>query len=402
MFETRLHSKYWRWFFVFLAIIGIAISVYALNHHLQLKIFGRTDAMCNLNSYFNCDRVAKSRFSEIHGIPLALLGIGYFSAIAIVVLWNFNVQGYFLLVVLGFLTSIVLSLISAFGVKALCVTCLSFYSVNLIQAISLFFFWRITREPLWGRRSITGLVVCGVVVALWITGFMLLEKKVTYLLSEPRYSSDMYHYFSKVMGVKPKVVTYDIEGKNGVPDIWRGKKDSKVVIVEYYDVMCPSCQDFQPFLDRVFKDYGDRVLFVVKNFPRATRCNPHARTKLHEWACEAALLGECAWEKGKFWEYQNYMFSNAGQTPLTATPGAPRDTRPRHEQALSKLGFTDAEIKKCLESKVYLGKIMSDVEEGWKLGVRATPGVYINGWRFTDINSYDFLKYEVELRLRVE
>lgn len=59
---------------VILAALGVGVSAYALwQHYAPLG-----SAFCNLGETFSCDLVNKSAFSEVFGIPVALIGIlGY-------------------------------------------------------------------------------------------------------------------------------------------------------------------------------------------------------------------------------------------------------------------------------------------------------------------------------------
>src|SRR5690349_32365 len=48
----------------------------------------------------------------------------------------------------------------------------------------------------------------------------------------------------------------------------RGKKDAKVVAVNYDDFQCPYCSRMhQELFPTIFKEYGDRVLFIYKDYP---------------------------------------------------------------------------------------------------------------------------------------
>ena len=57
-----------------LAVLGVAVSSYALwQHYAPLGA-----AFCNFSETFSCDIVNQSAFSEVFGIPVALIGIlGY-------------------------------------------------------------------------------------------------------------------------------------------------------------------------------------------------------------------------------------------------------------------------------------------------------------------------------------
>lgn len=59
---------------IVLSIIGMAVSGYLLNLH-----YTKLDSPCDFNGTLQCSLVNRSIYSELFGIPVALLGlIGYF------------------------------------------------------------------------------------------------------------------------------------------------------------------------------------------------------------------------------------------------------------------------------------------------------------------------------------
>ncbi len=68
-----MHRRALKVIFVF-SLIGIALSVYSFLHHASFI----PGTFCDLSVTFNCDVVNRGVFSEILGVPVALLGIiGY-------------------------------------------------------------------------------------------------------------------------------------------------------------------------------------------------------------------------------------------------------------------------------------------------------------------------------------
>jgi uncharacterized membrane protein len=56
----------------FLAFIGLLISCYLLYHHVSVNHGYQTEpSLCNFGGQFNCEEVARSRYSQVFGIPLA-------------------------------------------------------------------------------------------------------------------------------------------------------------------------------------------------------------------------------------------------------------------------------------------------------------------------------------------
>ena len=66
--------------------IGLLLAAYSIQHHLQLKQLGTTEAFCNLSETFSCDKVAQSVFSEFLTIPLGVWGGGYFLSLFVLLL----------------------------------------------------------------------------------------------------------------------------------------------------------------------------------------------------------------------------------------------------------------------------------------------------------------------------
>src|ERR1700751_1587265 len=84
----------------------------------------------------------------------------------------------------------------------------------------------------------------------------------------------------------------------------RGNKDAKVVIVNYDDFECPFCSRMhQTLFPQIFKEYGDRVLFIYKDYPLA---------EIHPWATHAAVNANClaAQNNDAYWDYADYLHNN--------------------------------------------------------------------------------------------
>jgi vitamin-K-epoxide reductase (warfarin-sensitive) len=63
---------------VLLAICGVAVSSVSLQHHYATS----KTAYCDIGETFNCDIVNRSEYSSIVGIPVALIGMLGYAALA--------------------------------------------------------------------------------------------------------------------------------------------------------------------------------------------------------------------------------------------------------------------------------------------------------------------------------
>jgi protein-disulfide isomerase len=146
----------------------------------------------------------------------------------------------------------------------------------------------------------------------------------------------------------------------------RGNKDAKVVAVNYDDFQCPFCSRLhQELFPAIFKEYGDRVLFIYKDFPLE---------EMHPWSVHAAVDANClaAQNNDSYWEYADYLHANqraiGGNTELDkiATVQAQK-----HNLDLTKL-------QACLKTQDDKA-VRASLVEGQAIGVSATPAMFVNG-----------------------
>jgi protein-disulfide isomerase len=158
----------------------------------------------------------------------------------------------------------------------------------------------------------------------------------------------------------------------------KGNPAAKVTIVNYDDFQCPFCSRMHAelFAD-VFKDYGDRVRVIYKDYPLL---------EIHPWAMRAAVDGNClgAQNNQAYWDFADYIHGNqraiAGKSRSDAfanLDSAAKDQAQKHQLDQDKLM---ACVQKQDESAV-----RASIEEGDKLGVDSTPTMFINGERFSGV-----------------
>ena len=138
----------------------------------------------------------------------------------------------------------------------------------------------------------------------------------------------------------------------------RGNANAPVTIVEFTDFQCPACAAMHPVLEEVLKSYGDKVRFVVRDFPLSQ----------HENARKAAEAANAANAQGKFFEYIALLFQR--QKALDV---------PSLKKYASELGLDRARFDAALDRGVYAAEVQRDVEDGELYGVGSTPTIFING-----------------------
>lgn len=139
----------------------------------------------------------------------------------------------------------------------------------------------------------------------------------------------------------------------------RGNPDAPITIVEFSDFQCSFCSRFHKSLEQLLVEYPNDVRWVYKHFPLDS---------IHPYARKAAEASECAADQDKFWEYNDGLFLNQ------------RSISSNYLNELAKsLNLDMSEFEKCLSDGKYVKKVNSDFFEGQQLGVRGTPGGFMNG-----------------------
>jgi protein-disulfide isomerase len=152
----------------------------------------------------------------------------------------------------------------------------------------------------------------------------------------------------------------------------RGNPNAKVTIINFDDLECPFCARMHSTLfPGLLKAYGDRVKVIYKDYPLV---------EIHPWAMHAAIDANCLAEQNSkaYWDLSDYVHSNAkvvgGNSPAEAFANLDKQTmtvgESRHLNA--------QKLKDCV-TKSDDSAVRASLAEGDKLGVDATPTLFING-----------------------
>lgn len=156
------------------------------------------------------------------------------------------------------------------------------------------------------------------------------------------------------------------EQNGNIADHVFGKKDSKVVLVEYGDFQCPGCGGAHTQIKAISEEYKDRIAFVFRNFP-LTSIHPNARA--------AAAAVEAAGLQGKYWEMHNSIYENQNNWKDASTT----DRDAFFTQYAVEAGVNKDKFVKDLDSTSISKKIAFDQALGKKVNVSGTPTFYLNG-----------------------
>jgi len=158
---------------------------------------------------------------------------------------------------------------------------------------------------------------------------------------------------------------------NGRPT--RGAKNSKVVVVNFDDFECPFCSRMhQELFPGIFKEYGDRITFVYKDYPL---------TEIHPWAVHAAVDANClaAQNSDAYWDFADYIHANQHEV-------GDEKTFPARLEAIDHLTMLQGQkhnldttkLQACIKAQDE-NPVRTSMKEAESIGVEATPTLFVNG-----------------------
>lgn len=160
----------------------------------------------------------------------------------------------------------------------------------------------------------------------------------------------------------------------------KGGENAAVTLVEYSDFQCPACGAFQPVLNEVLAQYGDKIRFEYKHFPLV---------QIHPFAEPAARAAEAAGQQGKFFEYADVLFAKQAEWSKATNPTG------FFTRYATELGLDMDLFAKHQKSSVLSDNVRAQMAEARELGLTGTPSFYLNGVKMENATYEDF-KAQIE------
>lgn len=174
------------------------------------------------------------------------------------------------------------------------------------------------------------------------------------------------------------------EERNGlIGDQVTGKKDSKVILVEYGDYQCPGCKGASTGVEKIIQEYGDRVAIVFRNFPI---------TSIHPNAKAAASVAEAAGLQGKFWEMNAHLYQAQAEWSAADTKLRTDIFRGYAEALQLDMDKFNTDVAGAAVAK----KLKFDQALAGKDSVTSTPTFLINGKLVSEESSSQILSGNIE------
>ncbi|AFZ22853.1 protein-disulfide isomerase [Cylindrospermum stagnale PCC 7417] len=135
----------------------------------------------------------------------------------------------------------------------------------------------------------------------------------------------------------------------------------KTVLIEFSDFECPYCAEANKTLKQLLAKYPNELTLVYKHFPLS---------QIHAEAVPAAKAAWAANQQGKFWEYNDALFTNQKQLGEALYLDIAKNLNLDLAKFKSDRILADAAIQK-------------DLQLAQKLGLSGTPSFVINSKNFS-------------------
>ncbi len=154
----------------------------------------------------------------------------------------------------------------------------------------------------------------------------------------------------------------------------RGNPDAKVTLVNFDDFECPFCARMHSTLmTEILPEYKDKIKIVYKDYPLS---------QMHPWAERAANDANCLAKENPtaYWQLADYLHAN--QHNIRTSPQDPQAAYAQIDQQTLEIGKKNGvdatKLQACIKAQSDT-IVKASVAEGDKLGVSATPTMFVNG-----------------------
>jgi protein-disulfide isomerase/uncharacterized membrane protein len=417
-----------------------ASGLLLLQHHGEERASAVANQVCGEGTDSGCEVVARSRYSEVAGVPLAAIGILFYGGVAallfIVLLAGPEARAAaaslaFFGLIAAVAVDLVLLGVQMVALRTFCRLCLLTYAFNVLALVLLVGARRdgavvgqaVRRTD--GRVALAGWLLAalalGVAVFASEIGLSYREKQrmetvlgplpsaapsVPPVLSSPatpgseaqrfqeeaRVATEQARRLQEILDNPAKLEQYFADkasreyeqGPSHKLDLASapvlGPANAPIKVAEYSDFLCPYCRGVAGAFAQYIPAAAGRVSVHYKNYPLDSECNAHVERTIHPGACLLARAGICAAAQDKFWPYHDRVFSMEMKEAQAADV----------TRLAAEAGLDTAALETCLSSPATQARLAADIAEAWKAGVRGTPTLFINGKRLP--RYYDFVQ----------
>ena len=351
---------------VFLALVGLAVSLYLSYSHIRVYTDIGYKSFCAISKAINCDTVSESSYSIFWRLPVPVWGIvGYtFFLLFLLIAKNRDAQNkrvwnlLFLIAAAFTLYSIILAAISTFYIRSYCIMCIVLYAANLL----LLFYTRMIRSRFKSGGFTEGL-----------------KKDIQFLQARRRFVLCLFTpffvgiillllFFPAYWQFDPPLLTSKLNSgttRDGHP--WIGAENPKLVITEYTDYQCFQCRKMHFFLRQLIAEHPEKIRLIHRNFPMDHSVNPIVKEPFHIGSGKMALMAIYAATQNKFWQMNDLLFEITGQSDAINV-----------RKLAARLEMDPKTLMHSVNDRSARLLLQQDILSALKLQISGTPAYVIN------------------------
>ncbi len=163
-------------------------------------------------------------------------------------------------------------------------------------------------------------------------------------------------------------------------DIFVGKKDAPVILMEFGEYENEECERANEIVKQILTDFDGKVKFNFRHFPQ---------TRIHQRSLKAAESAIAAAQEGKFWEMHNVLFKNRRNLGTTSLKLHSKDA-----------GVNNKNFLDDLVNGIYGWQVQDDLKEGIDRGVKEVPTFFVNEVMVKGKTTYALLAAAIEEALK--
>ena len=212
----------------------------------------------------------------------------------------------------------------------------------------------------------SAIVIAGTLIALSLIWIYRPHSQSTQSLQKPASQTDQSSQNSKIPPVSAQ-------------DHILGNPNAPVKLVEYSDLSCPYCKEFNPTIAQIANEYGPsgKVAWIYRSLPILMKPvgssgiapHPNSKTQAEALECVAELGGNKA-----FFAFEKIWFASfptGGETRSATIDRAALD------KTAKTVGINLEAFNSCLATGRYSAKIDSLYDAGFAAGVTGTPTTFL-------------------------
>lgn len=345
---------------VITSLLMIGFSLYLTQHFFDVKFPTglASSGLCNINSFFNCDKATNSSMSQIFSVPISIFGV----IIGILALFGLMFKNedyeksiYFVLII-NFLGCILLFLYSLIILHGLCPFCTLYY---IASGILLYLFYKNSSDC----KPVPGyLVSIGIVFLL--AGFLTRQNVLDKEKTQTAVGADLIKQYYSLPNL----------GMPNYPSIYKlaSLNDAPIKMAIFSDFECPSCKALSEEIPALLEKYKGKIDISYYFYPLDQSCNPNIKREMHRFACKAAYAAVCM-PSTDFYQIHETIFKN---------------------QEKFESGFVDEYIKnnkldQCVNSPETKDKVVKLIAAASSFNIESTPTFIINGVKIEGVLPLD-------------